>query len=354
MLLMGAYELKAGMILAEDILNGYGTIILAAGVTLTDEHIASLQGMDVDMIFVENEPQAAITAQPQSPAAFREAGQKDKFEEAVQYYKSMFMDVQRGQPLCRDEVFVIVKDLVKAFYSYDDIFSVLGKMKSDADYEFRHSTSVAIISILLGKWLKLDHQDIYNLALAAYVADIGKAALPVDMLKKSGPLSESEQELMQSHVALTQDILEASGGFSHSLINIAISHHERLDGTGYPYQMEKDGICQLSRIVAVADTYHALLSDRPFRKAYSIVEATEMLWNMSYSALDPMVSERLVKFITAFWVGGRVVLSNGLVGEVVMSNQYDRFRPLVRVDSEFIDLSKDRSCRIVRIENAAV
>jgi len=359
MLLKDAYELEMGMILAQDVLNQSDTVVLTSGTELTDVMILNLQNMNIDFIFVEDlidEPEivSSIVKEPKIKARVQELYRREKFDMAVQFYKEMYLSVRKGQLISHSAVFDVVKELVKEFYQYDDIFSVLKKLKSNEDYEFTHSTSTCIISILLGKWLKLEHQKLYTLAEAAYLADIGKSRLPMDLLTKSGKLSEDEHVQLKNHVALTQEILEYSGGFAGDVIHIAATHHERLNGSGYPYRMEKDGITQLSRIVAVADTYHALLSQRPYRDAYSICEATEMLWNMSYNELDPAVTERLVKFITSFWVGGKVILSNGATGEVIMANQYDRFRPLVKVEDNFIDLSQDRSYKIVGIVNTVM
>lgn len=387
MLMKEAFELEAGMILAQDILNNYDTVVLTAGTELTDSIIMNLHVMEIDFVFVEEPsddvedeyeavpvadapvlfyeetvveeakppievPQAQVKApKPKTKAHIQEVSRLEKFEMAVQYYKAMYHDVQAGLNINALEVFEIVKGLVQEFYKYDDIFSVLKKLKSNEDYEYTHSTSMAIISVLLAKWLKLPDQKIYTLAQAAYLADIGKAMIPADVLHKREALTLDEQMMMQSHVALTQDILEKAG-VGGEILHIAATHHERLNGSGYPYNMNKETITQLSRVVAVADTYHALLSNRPYRDAYSIFEATEMLWNMSYNELDPKVIERLVKFITSFWVGGQVELSNGMTGEVIMANKYDQFRPLVKVENGFIDLSRDRSCKIVGIVNA--
>lgn len=357
MLIKEVNELEPGMVLIQDVLNNFDTVVLSAGTVLTAGNITNLQSMDIDFVFVEGEEEVIEVdsdyLQPVANAKTREVTRLEKFEICVQYYKAMYETVQAGGVIDHMDVFEVVKDLVQEFYKYDDIFSVLGKMKSDEEYEYTHTTSMSIISILLAKWLKLPHQKIYALAQAAYLADIGKAMIPQEVLDKTGELSADELMMLQSHVMMTQDILERSGGFSGEIIHIAASHHERLNGTGYPYSMNKEGINQLSRIIAVADTYHALLSNRPYREAYTIFEATEMLWNMSYNELDPSVIERLVKFITSFWVGGQVMLSNGMKGEVIMANQYDRFRPLVKVENGFIDLSRDRSCKIVDVIHSA-
>lgn len=362
-------ELEPGMVLVQDVLNSFDTVVLAAGTELTTGLIMNLKAMNIDFVFVEMPEDTALSnVSPMgltSSVSEREnidsinsvqetsslLGRSDKrtnvFHAAVKHYKSMYETVALGGTIDSSEVFDIVKDIVQTFYKYDDIFTVLKMTNSDEPYEMTHTSSMCVLSVLLAKWVNLPHQKIYTMAQAAYLSDLGKALVPDDILSKKGALSEDEQMIMQSHVAFTQDVLERSGGFSGELIHIAATHHERLNGSGYPYNMDKEGINQLSRIVAVADTYHALISKRPYREAYSLFEATEMLWNMSYNELDTKVIERLVKFITSFWVGGEVMLSNGMKGKVIMANKFDKFRPLVEVESGFIDLSHDRTCKIV-------
>jgi len=369
MVIKDAHELEPGMILAQDVLNSFDTVVITAGTELTTGLIMNLQTMNVDFVFIEEEQVPEYTVEPlgdipelafdkkstsntQVQKSVQDVNRIEKFEMGVQYYKDMYLSVQLGNTIKHLEVLEVVKELVQEFYKYDDIFSVLKRLKSDEPYEYTHTTCMCIISVLLAKWLKLPHQKIYTLAQAAYLSDLGKSIIPKDILDKKESLTADEQMMVQSHVVMTQDILEKSGGFSSEIIQIAATHHERLNGTGYPYSLDKESITQLSRIVAVADTYHALLSHRPYREAFSIFEATEMLWNMSYNELDPKVIERLVKFITSFWVGGKVMLSNGMTGEVIMANQYDKFRPLVKVNDGFIDLSQDRSCKIIDIVSA--
>lgn len=371
MIMKDIMDLEPGMVLAQDILNNYDAIVLSAGTKLTPEHIMNLTVMDLGFVFVEDAPEdesdfeSTIGEMPvlvfeeeisqpkpvERPAELikSESSRRARFDEAVLYYKKIYADVQVGKSVDSKEVLDIIKGLVKEFYKYDDIFTLLKKMKSDEAYEYTHSTSVSILSVLLGKWLKIPQQSIYKLAQAAFLADLGKALVPKEILKKRDKLTTDERSRVEEHVVLTKQILWNSGGFNMDVIHIIETHHERLNGSGYPNRMDSGCINQLTRIVSVADTYHALLSERPYREAYSIVEATELLWDMSYSELDPCVTERLVKFITSFLVGGEVVLSNGKKGEIVMANQYDKFRPLVRVNDEFIDLSQNRTCKIVGI-----
>lgn len=347
-----AEELKPGMILDQDVLNQFQIAVLSEGTVLTEEHIRTLNRMDLDFIFVRDEPekisQESVPVKNETVKK-KEEKKKTAFEMAVAQTRAIANQIEIGQTISREDAFRRIKELVKTFYPYDNLLEVVGKLDKGKEYEFAHGTSVAVISIFLGKWLDLDHQKIYLLALGAYLSDIGMFKIPKEILNKTGDLTDEERKTVQEHVNLGVEILRTSGQFSKEVIETVAEHHERLDGSGYPKGIVGTEINEFARIVSVADTFHALLSKRPYRDDYSVFEATEMLWEMSYSSLDAKVTERLVKFVTAFWVNRRVVLSNGLVGEVVMSNRYDRFRPLIKTEGAFIDLSLERSCRIVDI-----
>lgn len=349
-------ELIPGFIVAQDILNQFDTVIIASGVRLTDSHIKTLLQMDIDYIFVEEPkkasklPSSTIMAVPDKLISIQKR-QKDIFKTSVEYYKKLYTNARNGKPIFYNEVYQIVGELVQEFFKHDDILRVLQRVESEDEYEYLHGPSVCILSVMLGKWLKLEHQRIYKLAIAAFLSDIGKAKVSQNILRKSEDLNLFESVQARRHVDYSKNVLEFSGTFDDDIIKAVASHHERMNGSGYPDRKNKDDIMLESRIIAVADTFHALVSNRPYREAYTIFEATEILWQLAYNELDTKVAERLVKFITSYFVGRQVILSDGRIGEIILINPYDKFKPLVKVDNEFVDLSSDHSYKIVGVVN---
>lgn len=349
-------ELIPGLVVAQDILNQFDTVIISAGMKLTDTSIVMLQQFAVDYVFVEDPkkatklPSSTIKAMPEKLAK-KQKRQKHIFKTTVDYYKKIYNDARNGKHIFYNEVYQVVGELVLEFYKHDDIVRVLQRIESEDEYEYVHGTSVCILSVLIGKWLKLDHQSIYKLAMAAFLSDIGKAKVSQNILRKNEALNEFESVQAKRHVDYSKNILEFSGSFDEDVIKAVATHHERLNGSGYPDRKEQQEIPLEARIIAVADTFHALICDRPYREAYTIFEATEILWQLAYKELDPKVAERLVKFITSYFVGRSVILSDGRVGEIILINPYDRFKPLVKVDDTFVDLSQDHSYKIVGVVN---
>lgn len=345
-------ELLPGMVVAQDVVNAYDTVVVAAGVQLTAAHLKTLANLDVDYIFVDEPLKAAktVSAEPDGqPRALvqKEEQEKETFENAVFFYKKIYEDARYGRPINSKEVEIVVGDMIRAYFGHDDLLGMLRRIQTLDVYEYIHGPSVCIVSIIIGKWLKLKGRKLQTLAVAAYLSDIGKSKISQDILKKSDKLNEFERVQARRHVSYSINILEHAGGFAPSVIEAVASHHERLDGGGYPHSKSGDDIPLKARIIGAADIFHALISKRPYRDAYTVFETAEILWNMAYKELDPVVAERLIKYITTFYVGRKVVLSDGRTGEIVLVNPYERFKPLIKVEDTYIDLSADYSCRII-------
>lgn len=139
-----------------------------------------------------------------------------------------------------------------------------------------HNLRVARLCVQIGREMSMNAAELRLLARAGLVHDIGKLGIPDDVLAKHSPLDESEWTLMKAHPEIGLAVLGGAGQSRREVLAV-LYHHERLDGSGYPYGLKAEAIPIEARIVAVADTYDALTSDRPYRKAASHVEAKRVL-----------------------------------------------------------------------------
>jgi HD-GYP domain-containing protein (c-di-GMP phosphodiesterase class II) len=162
----------------------------------------------------------------------------------------------------------------------------------------RHVGRMARIASYLASQLGLDDDQILLLRAAAPMHDVGKVAIPEDILRKPGPLTPEERTEMERHTEVGHRIL--SGSESELLqmaARIALTHHEWFDGSGYPRGLTGEEIPIEGRIVAVADAFDALLSDRPYRRAMSVEEAAEALCQESGAHFDPEVVDVLLEHL---------------------------------------------------------
>lgn len=229
-----------------------------------------------------------------------------------------------------------------------ELFDLLHCMKSIDDSVYAHSINVALISRAIGKWLKLPREELDELTIAGLLHDIGKAEIPDEVLNKTGKLTDEEFELIKSH-ALKGSKLLKKAGFSSEIQFAALQHHERSDGSGYPRGLTSDEISDFASIIAIADVYDAMTSARSYRKpkcAFQVIAAFE----------DEGLQKYNTKFILTFlarianaYQNSLVILSDGRRGKIVYINKNKLSKPIVQVDDEMIDLTREHDLTITSI-----
>jgi len=169
--------------------------------------------------------------------------------------------------------------------SWFDAVVALGLKIKDREAR-AHNLRVARLCVHIGRQLSMSAGELRVLARAGLMHDIGKLGIPDSVLGKHSALDESEWSLMRTHPEMGLNLLDRTGQSSREVLAV-LYHHERLDGSGYPYGLKAEGIPVEARIVAVADTYDALTSDRPYRKACTEAEARRVLIQEAKTRLDP-------------------------------------------------------------------
>lgn len=165
-------------------------------------------------------------------------------------------------------------------------------------YTFDHSYRVALISYNIAKQLNLELKDIDRIYKSAIIHDVGKIIVPDEILHKKGKLTQDEFEKIKLHVKELKNILSDVYEFIKEIVDIAELHHERLNGQGYPYGYTAKDIPLESRILAVADTFDALIIDRPYRPGFSFSKAIHILKeDAEKNKLDPFLVDTFIKII---------------------------------------------------------
>ena len=157
-----------------------------------------------------------------------------------------------------------------------------------------HNMRVARLCVHIGRQLSMSAYELRVLARAGLMHDIGKLGIPDNVLGKHSPLDDAEWELMRTHPEMGLTLLDRVGQSRREVLAV-LYHHERLDGSGYPYGLRAEAIPIEARIVAVADTYDALTSDRPYRLACSDAEARRVLVEEAGARVDPRAVNALLR-----------------------------------------------------------
>jgi HD-GYP domain-containing protein (c-di-GMP phosphodiesterase class II) len=222
-----------------------------------------------------------------------------------------------------------VAECVDSIYKNPDAMLLLTQLKNRDEYTSQHSMNVCILSIILGRYIGLSIPDLRNLGLSGLMHDMGKMKVPLEILNKPGRLTDEEMTLMKAHTVHGRDILMSSQGIHPDAIDVAYTHHENLDGTGYPHGITHIGINPFTRIVAIVDTYDAVTSDRVYQSGRTHMDAIDILNKESGKRLDGELVTRFIECLGIYPAGSLVEMSNGEVALVIEVNPRQKLKPKV-------------------------
>ncbi|MFN8121436.1 MAG: HD-GYP domain-containing protein [Thermoleophilia bacterium] len=192
-----------------------------------------------------------------------------------------------------------LEQLVELSNAYRGTAMVLGDViESDDEYTGEHCKSVVALALAVADALGLDSAQRRRVEFGALLHDVGKVAIPKEIINKRGPLDAAEWEIIKTHTTEGQRMLDTVGGIMSDVGRIVRAHHEKWDGTGYPDGLAGDAIPVESRIVAACDTWHAMTSTRSYREAMSFHVALAELRSVAGSQLDPVIVSVLARLVT--------------------------------------------------------
>lgn len=343
--MMAVGDLKIGMELASDVMSDIGITFLAKGTVITASHIDSFIRMGVDFVYV-NDTGRTITVK---------SSDRDAYIDALNDYKKIYMTARIGTSIGNTDYLGLMAQLFTQYASSNDVLGKIRSVEIEDLYIYKHAINVSIISMCIGRWLKFSKNEILELGLSGYLHDIGKCNIAGNILNKPDRLTFEEYEIVKTHAKHSYDIVKTIPEVSSKLCEGILYHHERLDGSGYPSQSRGSEIPLYARILAVADIFDAILSDRIYSSKVTPYKAIEMLKDESFGKLDPKVVNVLIKNIADFYVGNVVKLNTGEVGEVVLLNKSNLTRPLIRVNEDhYVDLSMNYKVEIIEVLNVPI
>jgi len=248
--------------------------------------------------------------------------------------------------------------IVDVLLQRKNLFINIQDVKQMEDYLYQHTVNVAVLSVLLGMDLGLPETELENLAIGALFHDVGYNFISKKILNKPGPLNKKEMEEVRTHSEQGYKHLKNDVDINSHIRMIVLQHHEWVNGNGYPHGLTGMNIHELSKIVAIADVYDALTSDRPHRAALPPNEAIEFLLGHANQQLDQELVKSFIKLIIPYPVGTLVKLSNGDIG--IVERLYENFplRPVVkvikqlatRVDMVELDLMQEQNIVIEGVQ----
>ncbi len=339
MLKIKVNSLKPGVTLGKDLFNYDSKLLLSKGTMITKEHLDSLRMRNIEDVFIMD-----------SKSIVKSGRQfEDVYSDSLDVVRSFMLEAKLGKPLEFDEISAITGLLLEQVFEANDLFRQMRLMKEKDDYLFTHSVNVALLCILMGRWLKCEHETLKELGQAGLLHDIGKIFIDDSILNKPGKLTDAEFEEVKKHTLQGYNLLTQYKWISKNVANAALMHHERADGSGYPMGTKGYSKNQCVSVVAVADVYDAVTSDRAYSTKRSPYTAAEILWQDSFGKLNPEISKVFYDKITNFYVGNEVLLSNNEIGIVIYVDPSQPTRPIVMAGDNFYNLATDRSITVLEI-----
>ena len=228
-----------------------------------------------------------------------------------------------------------------------EVFEMLNCMKDEMDDVYQHSLNVSLMSAVIAKWAKMPKHDIDDVLAAALLHDIGKLKIPYEVLNNPKPSTE-ERKFLRKHAIYGYNILKDK--VTDQIAQVALSHHERYDGTGYPMCQKGLEIPRLARLIAIADIFDELAGKRIGNRAASCpFEVIRLFERDGFQKFD---TEYLLAFLSGIsdtYVGYNVRLSNGKCGTIIFANKTRPSKPMVKVENRYIDLAKESGLEIIQL-----
>lgn len=342
-------ELIPGMVTAEDVYTYNGQLILSRGVVLSDKAITKLEFYSIINIRVEDQMAQGFSenAEPdpnESPAErIRRSPEflefKSKFESELPKFQNMLdKAIKEKQPLDLDNLYDFVSDLLNSNDGYTNVFDMLHNMREYDDMTYAHSMNVALICNVFSRWLKLTEEETRIATLCGMLHDIGKVTIPEEIIRKPAKLSDAEFAIVKKHTLEGYNSLK-NCPIPESIMNAALMHHERCDGTGYPFGITNSKIDPYAKMVAIADVYDAMTSARIYRGPMCPFKVVEIFESEGLQKYDTRFIMTFLENIVNTYLLHRVRLNDGTVGEVVFINRAYLSKPTVKCGSDFIDLA---------------
>lgn len=356
-------DLRPGIITSEDIYVNTIYPILRKDTELSPEHIKIINAFSVkkvkvhERLIVKKEDAHDESEGPVNPddvlarIPMKQADLQTRYSDAVHNYKKEFLGWRAGVRPDIAKIRSIVIPLLEAFIEQKKMLTLLNDFSNTQNYTYHHSISVGILASAISKQIGFPQGQTLQLGLAGVLADCGMAKINSEITEKAAFLTKDEFNEVKQHTLYSYQMIQETPLLRREMKLAIFQHHERLDGSGYPRGEKVNQISVFSQILAVADVFHAMTSERIYRSKVSPFKVIEMIKEEEFGKFDIKVVQALLDLVGNLSIGTKVLLTNGEVGEVIFVHRDARLRPMLKksADESILDLATNRHLAIERV-----
>lgn len=351
-------DLKNGMITAEDVFSVDGQLIVPKGIALTENLIARLFSFDIFSVKIEDEILTTnVTETDLSEVSYAEKIKnspdfmafKEEFKENVDKFKfSLNALVEKNTEFNPQSLLSDTMGMITHRESPTGIMDMILNMQDYDDCTYAHSLNVAMICNIFAGWLRFSPSEKELATACGLFHDVGKIQIPAEIIKKPGKLTPAEFKLVKTHPLESYKMLSRYN-LPDEVKNAALMHHERCDGSGYPYGFTGEKISRFAKLVAIADVYEAMTSRRSYRDALCPFNVITHFENDGLQKYDPAFLLPFLENVVNTFLNQKVRLTNGLEGSIIFINPVALSKPTIKIGDKFLDLKAVDNIEIERI-----
>ncbi|WP_276356540.1 HD-GYP domain-containing protein [Cohnella caldifontis] len=348
-------QAQVGDRLGCDVQTALGSVLMEEGRTLSERDLEILQAFLIPSVDIRRsgmddlDPESGADESGAAGSEVKLSSLQKEFVQMEKLMKRTFSMMSSGMKLPVLELRNGLTALLRHIDDYNVISFLVPGGGNREDVLLRNSVLCAMTSYLLAKWAKFPEKDWLQIAMAGLLHDIGNVKVDSAILNKTSRLTPEELQEVRQHTVYGFRLLEGSTALNQGVWLSALQHHERIDGSGYPMKVKGDKIHPYAKIVSIADMYHAMTSNRNYKKAESPYLVLEELQAEAFGKLDPLFVQTFIERTTQFHYGVFVRLNDGRIGEIVFSDRNHPTRPMVSVHGNIVNLMQERQLFICEV-----
>lgn len=335
MRLVSTELLKPKSILGKTIYNTHQQILLKEGVVLSERMIVRLKELGIKYVYIADPKTAHI--QPSNTISDQVR------KNTLVAIESAFNDIHKKESIVGSSIIIeknskqfteLVRTILNEIKDHSELLTILSDVHIHDEYIFIHSFNVTLYTLAIGMKLGLSQKELEMLGMGAVLHDVGKMKVPLEVLMKPGKLTNSEFTEVQKHTEYGFQILKRVNTIPLLVAHCAFQHHERMDGSGYPRGIQDEDIHLFAKIIAVADVFDAVTSNRVYRQAMLPHEGLEILYAGAGTLFDAKIVETFRKAVAIYPLGLNVTLNNHAEGVISKQNDGMSERPIITILKE--------------------